>query len=228
MKKVISIVLAVALVLSMSVCAFAATKPTNPTGTSMGLYYAELLNEGATKDEVVAEFISDVEAGIVTHGMLENLATVFVTNSQDQALAMEVVQEVQLYLSTTTTTETTTESTTASIGDVVGGVVGDVTGAVSDVIDGAGDAVGSADGFLDTILGVLGGLGDILFGSGGEGSDDPTDDNDNPWGDEEMTGNNGDSQVPNGGDTSVVAVATIALVAGAALVLTRKKNEDAE
>ena len=85
-----------------------------------------------------------------------------------------------------------------------------------------------AGGFLDTILGVLGGLGDILFGGGGDTSEDPTDDNDDVWGDEESTTNSGDSQVPNQGDTAVISVATIALVAGAALVLTRKKSEDAE
>lgn len=244
MKKVISIVIAIALVLSMSVCAFAAEKPLYKPSSAveMGMYYAALLNEGATKDEIVTEFISDLEEGYMTPQMLEKVGETFVMNSSDMALAMEVVNEVTAYLATTTTTETTTES--SGIGDIIGGVVDGAGDAIGGIVDGAGDAIGgivdgagdalggAADGagsFLDTILGVLGGLGDILFGGGGEGSEDPTEDeNDDPWNDEESTTNSGDSQVPNQGDTAVVSIATVALVAGAALVLTRKKSEDAE
>ena len=245
MKKVISLVLAIALVLSMSVCAFAAVKPSgNPAPSrDMGAYYAERLNEGATKQEIIDELLLDLEEGRVVAGSLQSVGEAFVMNSNDQALAMEIVNEITAYLATTTTTETTTEA--AGLGDIIGGAgdaIGGIVDGAGDVLDGAGDAiggvvdgagdvvdgvVGGADGFLDTILGVLGGLGDILFGEGGEGEGEG-DANDDLWEDEESTTNSGDSQVPNGGDTTVVAVATVALVAGAALALTRKKNEDAE
>lgn len=73
--------------------------------------------------------------------------------------------------------------------------------------------IGGSEGgsFLDTILGILGGLfGGGNGGNGGNGG----------WG-------NGGSN-PDTGDVSFVAVAAIAAVAGAALVLTRKKSDDAE
>lgn len=85
------------------------------------------------------------------------------------------------------------------------------------------DFGGSGEGsFLDTILGALGGLGDILFG-GGDDTDDPTtpDDDDDLWGDDAE-----DPEIPDMGDTSVVAVGAVAAVAVAALVLTRKKSKD--
>ena len=240
MKKVISIVLAIALVLSMSVCAFAAIKPTgNPApARDMGAYYAALLNEGATKDEIFNEVVTDLEEGRVLASSLESVAEAFIGSANDQALAYEIVMELTAYLQTTTTTTETTTEASGGIGDIIGGA-GD---AIGGVVDGAGDVIGGvvddasgvvddvvsgADSFLDTILGVLGGLGDILFGEGGTG-DGSGDANDDLWDDEESTTNSGDSQVPNGGDTTVVAVATVAIVAGAALVLTRKKSEDAE
>ena len=84
-------------------------------------------------------------------------------------------------------------------------------------------------GFLNTILGILGSIGDMIFGSG---DDEPTggnDDDGEPW---EPEGGNTDPDdenlAPNTGDTTVISVAAVALVAGAALVLTRKKSEDAE
>ena len=194
----------------------------------LGMYYATRLNEGATKDEIIAEFISDYEEGYMTQNTLEAIGEVFVMNSNDMALALEIVEEIKAYFSTTTTT-----SASSGVGDIIGGVVDGAGDAIGGIVDGAGDALGGvvdgAGGFLDTILGVLGGLGDILFGGGGEGSEDPTEDeNDDPWNDEESTTNSGDSQVPNQGDTAVVSIATVALVAGAALVLTRKNSEDAE
>ena len=155
MKKVISIVLAIALVLSMSVCAFAAVKPTDKPATAedMGMYYATLLNEGATKDDIIAEFISDLEEGYMTDAMLTNVAETFVMNSDDQALAMEIVDEITAYLSTTTTT---------GIGDIIGGVIDGAGDALGGVVEDASDALGDltegSGSFLDTILGVLGSM----------------------------------------------------------------------
>ena len=81
---------------------------------------------------------------------------------------------------------------------------------------------------LNTVLGFLGSIGDLLFG-GDSGSDTPADDpsTDDPWGDDNNFGDDG-STIPDTGDTTVFAVAAVALAAGAALVMTRKKSEDAE
>lgn len=85
-------------------------------------------------------------------------------------------------------------------------------------------------GLLDTVLGILGTIGDLLFGGGSDepGTTPGTPDED-PWGDDFWGDTEGDgSTIPDTGDTTVFAVATVALVAGAALVMTRKKSDDAE
>ena len=90
----------------------------------------------------------------------------------------------------------------------------------------------SSGSFLDTILGILGTIGDLLFGGGG---DDGNGGSGFEWGDGDglgdiFGGGDGDTTtvIPNTGDVSFIAVAAVAAVAGAALILTRKKNDDAE
>lgn len=221
MKKVISFVVAIALVLSMSVCAFAAEKPTGEdlTPESLGAYYVELLNApDADVAAIAQEFVNDMSlfpepADMVTVVMV--LTQGVVPEIMDEFMAeVEALSGVDL--------------------PGIGGNGGteplpDPDQNQDETPELEEDDTDSSGSFLDTILGVLGGLGDILFGGGGETPEEPSDDNDDPWnGGEEPTTDSGASQVPNQGDTSVVAVATIALVAGAALVLTRKKSEDAE
>lgn len=101
--------------------------------------------------------------------------------------------------------------------------------------DNSGSGIlGSLSGIFDTVLGVLGSIFDTIFGGG---SDDPTTDPSNPdddnlWGDDNgddfWGGSDDGSMLPDTGDTTVFAVAAVALAAGAALVMTRKKSEDAE
>lgn len=92
--------------------------------------------------------------------------------------------------------------------------------------------LGSLSGIFDTVLGVLGSIFDTIFGGGSETPSNPSepgDDNLWPGEDDPWPGPGGDdSTVPNMGDTTVFAVAAVALAAGAALVMTRKKSEDAE
>lgn len=92
--------------------------------------------------------------------------------------------------------------------------------------------LGSLSGIFDTVLGVLGSIFDTIFGGGSETPSNPSepgDDNLWPGEDDPWPGPGGDdSTVPNTGDTTVFAVAAVALAAGAALVMTRKKSEDAE
>lgn len=79
-----------------------------------------------------------------------------------------------------------------------------------------GDEGNSESGsFLDTILGIIGSIGDIFNpDAGDEPADDPAD-----------PGTDISTEIPDTGDVSFVAVAAVAAVAGAALVLTRKKND---
>lgn len=211
MKKIISFVLAFALVLSMGVCAFAAERPADEdiTVETLGAYYVEALNEeGADIPALAQEFVDDMAlfsdpadivrlTTIISQGVSTDVLNAFITE-------IENIVGVTIPLPG----EPSTSEEDSSLEE--------------DTSDGEEGGSGS---FLDTILGVLGGLGDILFGDGSD-TQDPSDD---PFPTEPTTDSNPDgSQVPNGGDTTIVSVAAVALVAGAALVLTRKKNDDAE
>lgn len=240
MKKVISFVVAMALVLSMSVCAFAAVAPAADADYDAWVsYYTEVLADTAladdakidtivanmpaskalfyaTLDAAVADVITDtVAAEEVLNAVNDDLVAAYGWGLDEAEWEYEVEENLDINID-------------GYIGNPADGNVAPNT--PSEEPDLEEDDSDSSSSFLDTILGVLGGLGDILFGDGGEGStEEPSDDNDDPWGDDQPADdNNNDSQVSDTGDTSVVAVATVALVAGAALVLTRKKSEDAE
>lgn len=238
MKKVISFVVAIALVLSMSVCAFAAPAVDADHDTWVN-YYTEVLND-TTLD-------SDAKAAAIVADMPSSKAVFYSALDTAVAAVMSDVTESEAFL------VLVDDKLTAEQGwgldeaeweyEVEENLDINIDGYIGNPADGnvapnvpneepgleEDEDEDSSSSFLDTILGVLGGLGDILFGGGGETPEEPTDDNNDPWGGEEPTsGDNNGSQVPNQGDTSVVAVATVALVAGAALVLTRKKSEDAE
>ncbi len=81
------------------------------------------------------------------------------------------------------------------------------------------DGNSESGNFLDTILGIIGSIGDIFNPDAGDdpATDDPTD-----------PGTDEPTEIPDTGDVSFVAVAAVAAVAGVALVLTRKKHNDAE
>lgn len=243
MKKVISFVVAMALVLSMSVCAFAAEAPAADADYDAWVsYYTEVLNDAtlsddektttivdnmpaskalfyAALDKAVDDVVTDgTEADAVLNSVNDKLTVKYGWGLDEAEWEYEVQENLDINID-------------GFIGNPAdGNVAPNVPGEETPDLEEDEDDSDSSGSFLDTILGVLGGLGDILFGGGGEGTpEEPTDDNNDPWGGEEPTsGDNDDSQVPNQGDTSVVAVATVALVAGAALVLTRKKSEDAE
>lgn len=243
MKKVISFVVAIALVLSMSVCAFAAEVPAADADYDAWVsYYTEVLTDAtltddaktttivdnmpaskalfyASLDKAVDDVVTDgVESDAVLNAVNDKLIAKYGWGLDEAEWEYEVEENLDINID-------------GFIGNPAdGNVAPNVPNEESSTLEEDGDDDSdSAGSFLDTILGVLGGLGDILFGGGGETPEEPTDDNNDPWGGEEPTsGDNNGSQVPNQGDTSVVAVATVALVAGAALVLTRKKSEDAE
>lgn len=282
MKKVISILIAVALVLSMSVCAFAADKPTDPNDVdAWTAYYTEVLQDA--DPTAIAGIVSDIRADIDTGVVTQETVTAALPAAA-QAVGGETAQVVVDGILDLLGIETTT------------GDIGDITL--------PSDGGSESGGFIDSILGILGSIGDIIFGGGDEPADpEETTEPEDDWGDgsveefaqklaekfnsgeldadgvkaeildayangtitddnyadfvaafkaaltdsaeaeniinaatEELKNNganigdpdNGADNVPNSGDRSIIAVATVALIAGAALVLTRKKSDDAE
>lgn len=234
MKKTLSIVLALAMVFVMGFSAFAEgedlapVKPTDPA--ELGVYYAELLNAEDSDPAVVAQMILDDlivgegDEGVYTVEDLPVVLSAFVENSEDADKLLAAVEQIE-----------------AGLADM-----GIVLPEADDILPPAGEggdeestlpedeeATDDTD-FLNTILGILGSIGDMIFGSDDSTGDDDTtgDTGDDTWDDGETDGTDTDGDddelVSDTGDTTVISVAAVALVAGAALVLTRKKSEDAE
>ena len=230
MKKTLSIVLALAMVFVMSFAVFAegegaeVVKPTDPA--ELGVYYAELLNAEDSDPAAVAQMILDDlivgegDEGVYTVEDLPVVLAAFAENSTDVEKLAAAAAQIE-----------------AGLADM-----GIVLPEMDDVLPPAGEggeneelpndeeATDDTD-FLNTILGILGSIGDMIFGGGSDTpSDTPSGDNgDNAWGDGDAdTDGDDDDLVSDTGDTTVISVAAVALVAGAALVLTRKKSEDAE
>lgn len=229
MKKTLSIVLALAMVFVMGFSVFAEgedlapVKPTDPA--ELGVYYAELLNAEDSDPAVVAKMILDDliigegDEGIYTVEDLPVVLAAFAENSTDVEKLAAAAEQIEAGL--------------ADMGIVLPDLGGD------DILPPGGEDEESTlpedeeptddTGFLNTILGILGSIGDMIFGSG---DDEPTGgngDDGEPWGPEGgNTDPDDENLAPNTGDTTVISVAAVALAAGAALVLTRKKSEDAE
>lgn len=235
MKKVISLFVAIALVLSMSVCAFAATE--KPTGTpadgaALGAYYAEILNAGEVDAATVAAaIVADYQDGTIDETTAQAFVDALFANADSTDSATAVIQQVIVGLDSLGIAipniqlpGTNPEGSTPDIS------IPDIS--IPEITLPEDDGADEGGSFFDTIFGILGDLAGSLLGGGdsGDGSGDGAGDGDDGlgFGDDETTTNGSDSQVTNTGDTSVVAVATVALVAGAALVLTRKKSDDAE
>ena len=230
MKKTISLIVALAMVFVMCIPAFAegeeVVKPTDPT--ELGVYYAELLNAEDSDPAVVAQMILDDlivgegDEGIYTVDDLPTVLTAFAENSTDVEKLAAAAEQITAGLE--------------SMGIVLPEIpeLPELPGGEGNEGDGNlpedEEATDDTD-FLNTILGILGSIGDMIFGSGDDstGGDDTTgDDGDDTWGDGDADAGDGDDLISDTGDTTDISVAAVALVAGAALVLTRKKSEDAE
>ena len=230
MKKTLSIVLALAMVFVMSFAVFAegeeVVKPTDPA--ELGVYYAELLNAEDSDPAAVAQMILDDliiaegDEGVYTVEDLPVVLAAFAENSTDVEKLAAAAAQIE-----------------AGLADM--GIVLPEMPELPELPGGEGDGEGGElvpdeeptddTGFLNTILGILGSIGDMIFGGGSDTpSDTPSGDNgDNAWGDGDADADGDDDDlVSDTGDTTVISVAAVALVAGAALVLTRKKSEDAE
>ena len=228
MKKTLAIVLALAMVFVMGFSAFAEgedlapVKPTDPA--ELGVYYAELLNAEDSDPAAVAQMILDDlivgegDEGIYTVDDLPVVLTAFVENSEDADKLLAAVEQIEAGL----------ESMGVVLPEMpeLPELPGDDENLPEDE-----EATDDTD-FLNTILGILGSIGDMIFGGGSDTPDDPSTDEpstDDTWGDGDAdTNGDDDNLVSDTGDTTVISVAAVALVAGAALVLTRKKSEDAE
>lgn len=205
-------------------------KPADPTDVeAWTTYYTILLGEAATNPTAVITVVPEI-AGNVTNGEIDMDTFASAFPEAAKAVGGDVVNQivwgVEELLSTDLNSDGYVGKPTGDLED--GQLPEDDTDSeggmnIGDILSGAGD-------FLNTILGVIGDLiGGLLGGgSGDEPTTDPSDD-ENLWGDDEdLWGDDGGSTIPDTGDTTVFAVAAVALVAGAALVMTRKKDEDAE
>lgn len=224
MKKTISLIVALAMVFVMCIPAFAegeeVVKPTDPT--ELGVYYAELLNAEDSDPAVVAQMILDDlivgegDEGIYTVDDLPTVLTAFAENSTDVEKLAAAAEQI-----------------TAGLESM--GIVLPEIPELPELPGGEGDgnlpedeeATDDTD-FLNTILGILGSIGDMIFGSGDETPSEPSDGDEAFPDDEANPDGDSDDLISDTGDTTVISVAAVALVAGAALVLTRKKSEDAE
>lgn len=236
MKKVISIVVALALVLSMSVCAFAtAEKPTGTPadGAALGAYYAEILNAGEVDAATIAnQIVIDYRDGTIDDTTAQAFIDALIANADSTDTALALVEQIVIGFNNAGIPVPPITLPDGDDDSGNGGTGSDDNGTLLPEDD---EDTADEGGFLDSILGILGGLVGGLLGGGdegegegeGSGSGDGADDELGFQDDEDAAGNS-DSQVTDTGDTSVIAVATVALVAGAALVLTRKKSEDAE
>lgn len=203
MKKTLSVVIALAMVLVMTVSAFAAEKPADANdAAAWTAYYTELLTD-TDKDpiDLAGEIVADISTGAV-----------------DQNVAVNALESVALTMGSDVAKETLNV-----VFDFLG-ISGETV--LPDVLpedDEVSCIEAGIEGILDSIFGVIGDIAAMLFGE--ETSDycfrtttttttttttEPVED------------------VPELGDNSLIALGAVALVAGAALVLTRKKDKDAE
>ena len=224
MKKTLSIIVALVMMFALCIPAFAegevVEKPTDPV--ELGIYYAERFNtEGATT-ELVTELMEDYLNGNMEDP--EATFNAFVENSDNPTAAYALLATVEGILQqvdpnfTLPVNPPSTETPDEELPDE--------ELPEEELPEDEGDDFD----FLNTILGILGSIGDMIFGSGdGETPDAPeADDEAFPDDEANIYDDDSDDLISDTGDTTVVSVAAVALVAGAALVLTRKKSEDAE
>ena len=253
MKKTVSVVLALAVILMMSLSAFAydgisTAKPTDPNDYSGWVaYYSELLTHvDEDKNGVENAIKEDIDAGAISSDIFENVITDAKLNAQysvsDRTALNSVVENTISYnanggsggsggsllpdLSLPDISLPDVSLPDVSLPDVSipSEFPSDIT-----LPSVGGDDSGNGS-FLDTILGALGGIVDGIMGGGDSTGGDTNGGDSNTSGgdDEDLWGSEGDDPFNDNslGDTSVIAVAAVAVVAGAALVLTRKKSKD--
>ncbi len=213
MKKTLSVVLAIAMVFVMSLSVFAAEKPSAPADVdAWTAYYAEVLaDETVDPLDVAAEVAKDVATGAVEAGVaVDALEAAAMQVGSDYAQAVvDAVADFMGITNAPSLPDFLPEDT-----PVIGGTAGTVIATVMDIVR--------------QVLGVVGEIAGSLFG--GNDADElclfptkPETTTEAPLPEEPVI-----EDVPELGDNSILAIGAVALVAGAALVLTRKKDKDAE
>lgn len=273
MKKILAVILSLAMILSMTVCAFANTETeTGVVTTGEGEVTTELTRPADAHDEAAwtAYYTALLDKAMTQPGELFGVIEEISATKDEGAVASDVFNTAFMAAIGATGGDTVNqilwgvETLTGSDinGDTFVGkptavppAVDDGTeddgstddgstddGATDDGSTGSDSLLGGFDisGLFDTVLGVVGGLfdsllGGLLGGDSGTGDEGEEDEEGDMWGDDgDAWGDEGSSDAGDDfndsslGDTSVIAVAAVALAAGAALVLTRKKSEDAE
>lgn len=246
MKKTISIVLALTMVFVMSFSVFAAdVKAAKPSDRNDAegwtAYYVELLTaEDANTQAIINSIFADYQNGHISADTLRKVLPEAARAAAGDNAAANTILDVVLGLVEFVETGKLPEGVTFPEDITLpGGItLPDITlpsdFTPSFTLPDFG-SIGGLD-FINTILGALGGLADLIFGKQPDNDpteEDPTEpDNDNIW-DEEGGENGGegdgsDYESPDLGDMSFVAVSAVAVAAGAALLLTRKKSKDSD
>lgn len=181
-------------------------------------YYATLLGKATTDPSAVGEVVAEI-ADTVINGDVDMDTFTSAFPEAAKIVGGDLVNQVVWGVETLLSMDLNSDS-------YIGKPTTDDDGKLPEDPDNGG-ATGGFDigNLLNTVLGFIGTIADLIFGGGGDippATEDPTD----PWGDPEPS--EPGSTIPDTGDTTVFAVAAVALAAGAALVMTRKKSEDAE
>lgn len=222
MKKTISLIVALVMVFTMCMPAFAIEKPTGTPAdaTELGAYYAEKLNaEDADISAIAAEIVADFQSGVITTDTALGVFAEIVKGADSAEKAEALLETVVAALEDLGITIPDVSIPDVSIPDVSIPDISDPTLPDDDIGDNSGSD------FLDTVLGILGTIGDMIFGPSDD-DDDNNNDDDNTFNDNNTNTSDSDDLVSDTGDTTAVSVAAVALAAGAALVLTRKKSDE--
>ncbi len=184
-------------------------------------YYATLLGKATTDPSAVGEVVAEI-ADTVINGDVDMDTFTSAFPEAAKIVGGDLVNQVVWGVETLLSMDLNSDS-------YIGKPTTDDDGKLPEDPDNGG-ATGGFDigNLLNTVLGFIGTIADLIFNPGSEPTDpsDPGNNDEEPWPSDPT--DPGTSTIPDTGDTTVFAVAAVALAAGAALVMTRKKSEDAE
>lgn len=181
-------------------------------------YYVTLLGKATTDPSAVGEVVAEIADTVINNDVdMDTFTSAFPEAAK--IVGGDLVNQVVWGVETLLSMDLNSDS-------YIGKPTTDDDGKLPEDPDNGG-ATGDFDigNLLNTVLGFIGTIADLIFNPGSDtppATEDPTE----PWGDPEPS--EPGSTIPDTGDTTVFAVAAVALAAGAALVMTRKKSEDAE
>lgn len=199
-----------------------AVKPTVSTDVEgWTTYYVTLFAQAATDPsamiDVVAEIAGDIMSGAIDMDTFTSVLPAAAAQVGENVVN-QIIWGVEEFIEQDVNSDGYVGKPDGSIDD----------GKLPEDPNEGGGIGGFLSGLLDTVLGILSTIGDLLFPSGDENPAPAPGDPGDPWPEPDPNEGNEGSTIPDTGDTTVFAVAAVALAAGAALVMTRKKSDDAE